>query len=206
MKAQTIIGVDVSKLKLDSVLLPAGKHLQITNDKEGFSQWLLWFKKHCTQMDAALVVMEDTGHYTHLFELYLHNNQIGYVKKPAIEIKNSSGLIRGKSDPVDAARIAGYGWLRREELSAGSYPAEVIMKLRDLLSYRDKLVKDRSGYKVRLKEGLATARISEGDFLYHEQVKDILYFDKRSCKWKSRFGYCLKPVQSCRRTFNCCKP
>jgi len=201
MKAQTIIGVDVSKLKLDSVLLPAGNYLQITNDKEGFSQWLLWFKKHCTQMDAALVVMEDTGHYTHLFELFLHNNQIGYVKKPAIEIKNSSGLIRGKSDPVDAARIAGYGWLRREELSAGSYPAEVIMQLRDLLSYRDKLVKDRSSYKVRLKEGLATGRISKSDFLYHEQVKDILYFDKKIMQVEKQIWLLLKASAELQKNF-----
>ena len=201
MKAQTIIGVDVSKLKLDSALLPAGKHLQITNNKEGFAQWLLWLKRHCTQMGTALVVMEDTGHYTHLFELFLHNNQIGYVKKPAIEIKNSSGLIRGKSDPVDAARIAGYGWLRREELSAQPYAAEVIMKLRDLLSYRDKLVKDRSGYKVRLKEGVATARISKSDFLYYEQVKDILYFDKKIVQVEKQIWLLLKASTELQKNF-----
>lgn len=179
MKAQTIIGVDVSKLKLDSVLLPGSKHLQITNDKKGFAQWVLWLKGHCTNTGAVLVVMEDTGHYTHLFELFLQANRIGYVKKPAIEIKNSQGLVRGKSDRVDAMRIAQYGWLRREKLTGQMYPTEAIMKLRDLLSYRDKLVRDRSGYKARLKELLATCRISKGDFLYCQQLEDISYFDKK---------------------------
>jgi transposase len=201
MKAQTIIGVDVSKLKLDSVLLPASKHLQITNNKEGFAQWLQWLKRHCTQMGAVLVVMEDTGHYTHLFELFLQAHRIGYVKKPAIEIKNSSGLIRGKSDLVDAARIAQYGWLRREELSVQPCPAEVIMKLRDLLSYRYKLVKDRSGYKVRLKEALATGRISKSDFLYHEQVKDILYFDKKIVQVEKQIWVLLKASTELQKNF-----
>lgn len=179
MKACTIIGVDASKLKLDSVMLPGSKNLQIINCKKGFSKWLRWLKEHSAGRDTVLVVMEDTGHYTHLFELFLQYNQIGYVKKPAIEIKNSAGLVRGKSDKVDAARIAEYGWLRREQLTPQSYPTEAIMKLRDFLSYRDKLVKDRSSYKARLKEQMATGRINKGGFLYSEQLKDIRHFDKK---------------------------
>ena len=201
MKARTIIGVDVSKLKLDCVLLPGHKHLQITNDKKGFAQWLLWLKQHVTDRVTVLVLMEDTGHYTHLFELFLQHHRIGYVKKPAIEIKNSQGLIRGKSDPVDAARIAGYGWLRREDLSAQQYPTEVIMKLRDLLSYRDKLVRDRSGYKVRLKEGLATGRINKGDFLYREQVKDIVYFNKKIVQAEKQIWLLLKASAEVQKNF-----
>jgi transposase len=201
MKAQTIIGVDVSKLKLDSVLLPGSRHLQVTNDKEGFAQWLLWVKEYCSKKDTALVVMEDTGHYTHLFELFLQAHRIGYVKKPAIEIKNAQGLIRGKSDPVDAARIAGYGWLRREELSAQEHPTEAIMKLRDLLSYRDKVVRDRSGYKVRLKEALATGRISRSDFLYREQRKDILYFDKKIVQVEKQIWLLLKVNTELQKNF-----
>jgi transposase len=178
MKPRTIVGVDASKLKLDSVMLPLGKSLQITNDKKGFIRWLLWLKQHCT-LDDVLVVMEDTGHYTHLFELFLQHEKMGYVKKAAIEIKRSAGLVRGKSDRVDAARIAQYGWLRREELRPPQYPTQEVMKLRDLLSYRDKLVRDRSGYKVRLREQLSTGRINKSDFLYQQQLKDISYFDKK---------------------------
>lgn len=191
MKPRTIVGVDASKLKLDSVMLPGGKGLEIINNRKGFIRWLLWLKQHCTT-DAVLVVMEDTGHYTHLFELFLQHQQIGYVKKPAIEIKRSAGLVRGKSDPVDAARIAQYGWLRREELTAQQYPTQAIMKLRDLLSYRDKLVRDRSGYKVRLREQLSTGRICKSDFLYHEQLKDVSYFDKKIVQVEKQIGLLIK--------------
>lgn len=179
MKPCTIIGVDASKLKLDFMMLPQGKILEIPNQKKGFKRWLLWLKEQIVSTAEVLVVMEDTGHYTHLFELFLQAHQVGYCKKPAIEIKKSQGLTRGKSDKADAARIAQYGWLRREHLTAQQYPTEAIMKLRDLLSYRDKVVRDRSGYKARIKEQLATGRISKSDFLYREQLKDISYFDKK---------------------------
>jgi transposase len=179
MKGCTIIGVDVSKLKLDFMLLPQTKGLQVENNKKGFTRWLLWLKEHAVVLSEVLIVMEDTGHYTYGFELFLQAHQIGYCKKPAIEIKRSAGLTRGKSDKVDAARIAHYGWLRRDELTPQLYPTEAIMKLRDLLSYRDKLVRDRSGYKTRVKEQLACGRISKGDFLYGEQMKDISYFNQK---------------------------
>ena len=39
MKALTIVGVDVSKLKLDSTLLPATQNRQVTNTQKGFDQW-----------------------------------------------------------------------------------------------------------------------------------------------------------------------
>lgn len=201
MKDCTIIGVDVSKLKLDTVMLPGGKSLQILNQNKGFTRWLLWLKEHAVALSEVLVVMEDTGHYTHLFELFLQSHQVGYCKKPAVEIKKSSGFTRGKSDRVDAGRIAQYGWLRREQLTAQSYPAKAIMKLRDLLSYRDKLVRDRSGYKARLKEQVATGRISKGDFLYREQRKDIIYFDRKITAVEQEIRKLLKTYPEVQKNF-----
>src|SRR5829696_1441592 len=201
MKPCTIIGVDVSKLKLDSVMLPHQKNLQIANHQKGFTRWMLWLKEHSVDVSEVLVVMEDTGHYTHLFELFLQSHQVGYLKKPAVEIKRSAGLSRGKSDPVDAARIAQYGWLRREDLGPQLYPTEAIMKLRDLLSYRDKLVRDRSGYKARVKEQLATGRISKGDFLYREQLKDIHYLDKKILGVEKQIWLLLKANAALQKNF-----
>jgi transposase len=121
--------------------------------------------------------MEHTGLYSHLFELFLQKEGIGYLKKPAVEIKQSIGMIRGKSDRIDAKRIAQYGWLRREELTPQKYPTLLLADIKDLLSYRGKLLRDRSGYQVRLKEELQTGRVKKTDFLYKEQQKDIAYLD-----------------------------
>lgn len=179
MKARTIIGVDVSKLTLDSAVLPADESKQVANARQGFKQWKQWMERNRQADNEVLVVMEHTGLYSHLFELFLQAEEISYCKKPAAEIKQSIGLTRGKNDRIDARRIAQYGWLRREELVAGQYPIALIVSIKDLLSYRNKLVRDRSGYKVRLKEELETGRVKKTDFLYKEQQKDIAYLDAK---------------------------
>jgi transposase len=179
MKARTIIGVDVSKLTLDSRMLPANQHKQVTNNQQGFKLWKEWLKRYKQADSEVLVVMEHTGLYSHLFELFLQAEGIGYVKKPAVEIKQSIGMSRGKSDRIDAKRIAQYGWMHRDDLCAEKYPVAVIMQMKDLLSYRNKLVRDRSGYQVRLKEEMETGRVKKTDFLYTEQQKDIAYLSEK---------------------------
>ena len=179
MKARTIVGVDVSKLTLDSTILPAQESKQVTNTRQGFKQWKQWVERFKQADNEVLIVMEHTGLYSHLFELFLQAEGIGYCKKAAAEIKQSIGLIRGKNDRIDAHRIAQYGWIRRDELVAGQYPIALIVRMKDLLSYRNKLVRDRSGYKVRVKEELETGRVKKTDFLYREQQKDIAYLDTK---------------------------
>jgi len=177
MKARTIVGVDVSKLTLDATLLPADQSRQVTNNNKGFSQWKGWVEQYKEADSEVLVVMEHTGLYSYLFELFLQKEGISYLKKPAVEIKQSIGMTRGKNDRIDAKRIAQYGWLRREELVAEQYPTLLLTSIKDLLSYRGKLLRDRSGYQVRLKEELQTGRVNRKDFLYREQQKDIAYLD-----------------------------
>jgi transposase len=179
MKALTIVGVDVSKLTLDSTLLPAAHNRQVTNTPKGFAQWKMWVERMKEAGSEVLVVMEHTGLYSYLFETFLQREGIDYVKKPAVEIKQSIGITRGKSDRVDAKRIAQYGWMRRDDLVAEHYPVGIIMQMKDLLSYRSKLVRDGSGYQVRLKEEMETARVKKGDFLYKEQQKDIAYLNRK---------------------------
>ena len=127
MKARTIVGVDVSKLTLDSSVLPVDQNAQVQNTRQGFKQWKRWVWRYKKATTEVLVVMEHTGLYSHLFELFLQAEGIGYCKKPAAEIKQSIGLTRGKNDCIDARRIAQYGWLRREELVAEIYPVGLIV-------------------------------------------------------------------------------
>jgi transposase len=201
MKARTIVGVDVSKLTLDSSVLPVDQNVQVQNNRQGFKQWKRWVWRNKKANTEVLVVMEHTGLYSHLFELFLQVEGIGYCKKPAAEIKQSIGLTRGKNDRIDARRIAQYGWLRREELVAEAYPVALIVQLKDLLSYRNKLVRDRSGYKVRLKEELGTGRVKKTDFLYREQQKDIVYLDKKIGIVEKEIFKLIKNDEAMKRNF-----
>lgn len=112
-----------------------------------------WIRAHCKgNLKELLVVMEYTGIYTYNFERYLFRQKISNVKRPALDIKRSLGMIRGKSDKADARFISKYGWMRKEELSPMKPVDDNLLALQQLMTYRDKLVIDRASYESRIKE------------------------------------------------------
>jgi transposase len=153
MKKKYIIGVDVSKLKLDIHCFGQSQSLVISNDTKGFKIFLKWLKKEVSRSkETILVVMEFTGIYTYNFEQFLYQQAIEYVKRPALDIKRSTGMKRGKNDKADAMMISKYGWQRREELKAMKPVSDTQQQLQQLMTYRDKLVADKASYDARLKE------------------------------------------------------
>jgi transposase len=125
---------------------------RVANNKVGYKEWFKEITSVLTADSKLLVVMEHTGLYSNRFEQFLQSLCIDYCKVPALQIKRSMGVIRGKNDKVDAERIADYGWMRRDILSGDPIPTLKFTELKQLLSLRAKLVKDRSGYITRLKE------------------------------------------------------
>lgn len=152
MKQNVIVGVDVSKATLDLYIKPLNMAYRVANNEVGYKQWLAETTAALPVDSKVLVIMEHTGLYSNRFEQFLQSMFIDYCKVPALQIKRSMGVIRGKNDKIDAERIADYGWVRRDILSADQIPALKLTELKQLLSLRSKLVKDRSGYITRLKE------------------------------------------------------
>jgi len=173
MKQIVIVGVDVSKATLDLFIKPLNKAYRVTNNKAGYKQWL----EEITLVLAdskVLVVMEHTGLYSNRFEQFLQTMLIDYCKVAALQIKRSLGVTRGKNDKIDAERIADYGWMRRDILSADQPPVLKLTELKQLLSLRAKLVKDRSGYITRLKEMKATGCCDRFQNRIHEKTIKFL--------------------------------
>lgn len=167
-----IVGTDVSKLTLDHGLHTAMAHQKTTNNDKGFKDWLRWALGFGTK-EQLWVIMEHTGYYSYQFELFLHGHQIRYTKVAALEIKRSVGLVRGKSDKVDALFISRYGWMNRDRLAPQELSAAIITELKDLVNLRDKLVRDRSGYKARMKEQAATRKYAKGHIQNKIQTRMI---------------------------------
>jgi transposase len=152
MKQFLVVGVDVSKTTLDFCFKPSGSRLTQPNNLTGFRLWMKELKGLVNDVTIVMIVMEHTGRYSRRFESFLKKKGIDYCKVPALEIKRSIGMTRGKNDQVDAQRIAEYGWLRRENLQADKPCEAGVQRLRELLSVRAKFVSHRSGYICRLKE------------------------------------------------------
>ena len=121
-----------------------------------------------------MVVMEHTGLYSVKFETFLRTLGIDYCKIPALEIKRSLGMTRGKNDKIDAERIAAYGWLRRDVLVADPIMEPSIDELKHLLNLRLKLVRDKAGYTNRIKE-MKAAGCQVG---MEQQQRIIVFFDQ----------------------------
>jgi len=147
------MGMDVSKKTLDCHLFVQQKSLPtVSNDGKGFKVIKGWLKKELKSLDGLLVVMEYTGIYTYRIERFLEQQQIRFVKRPALDIKRSLGMIRGKSDAIDARFISKYGWMRKEELQPMSVLSDTQLELQQLMGHRDKLVADQASYQSKLKE------------------------------------------------------
>jgi transposase len=99
-----------------------------------------------------MMIMEHTGLYSFLFEEFLHQNQIKFCKVSALEIKRSSGLIRGKSDRIDAARIANYGHEKRAKLKPEPITAKSLQRLKMLQNTRAQLVRTNASITCVIKE------------------------------------------------------
>ena len=98
------------------------------------------------------VCMEHTGIYCYPLLDYLTKNGISVCVEPALRIKQSQGMQRGKNDKMDSTRIARYLIKNHSELKFWKPKREVIQKLRALLVVRDRLLKAKMQFEVPIKE------------------------------------------------------
>src|SRR6476661_9469526 len=118
MKQFLLIGVDISKRTLDLFFKPLELYLKITNNNQGFTEFKQFLQKHLSADMQVLVVMEHTGQYSLQWELFLQNLGIGFCKVSSLHIKRTMGITRGKSDRIDAERIARFGDRYQDQLTA----------------------------------------------------------------------------------------
>lgn len=148
------VGIDVSKSVVDAFIHSKGLHRQLSNDRTGYDTLVSWLGKilQAESLGQVLVCFEHTGLYSLSLSVYLEEAGIPFAMVPALQLKRSMGISRGKSDRVDTRRIAEYAYLYRETLQPTKLPARAIMQLQPLLAMRDRLVRDRVGYYVTQKE------------------------------------------------------
>lgn len=180
MKIKESVGIDVSKKTIDVALYNHKLHKQFCNSGKGYKAMLTWLKKKtCLTMDELLICFEHTGIYSLPLAVWFNEKGIEFCLEPAIQIKRSLGLVRGKSDIIDAYRIAEYAWQKREKLKAYILPTTTILQLQKLLSFRAKLVTQRAGYLASQKEYKAMLKRKDYELIFSVQEKMIHYFNKQ---------------------------
>jgi transposase len=112
MDAAPVVGIDVSKKKLDVALLVNGKVKSkvVDNCADGYQALLDWLTKLKVVLAEVHVCMEATGVYFKPLALALHGAgiKISVVNPACIKGFGHSENIRNKNDAIDAGLIARY--------------------------------------------------------------------------------------------------
>jgi hypothetical protein len=147
------VGYDVSKSKLDfsyQVGKDAPVHGVVVNSPKAIRLSLLQWKG---QYDTIHLCVEDTGIYSIILlrEAYKLGIKVSIVA--GAEVRNSLGLRRGKTDKVDAARVAEYARRFTDRLKLWEPEEASMLELKALLRTRARLVKAVKMLSVPLAEG-----------------------------------------------------
>ena len=165
-KYRIFVGIDISKSWIDVAVLNQSltAHRNFGNSKKEFKLMLSWLKTFA-KSNEMLLCMEHTGVYSMPLWNYLTVHKIPFVVESGLQIKNSMGIKRGKSDKTDAQMIARYIKLHHTETRLYKVPAQIISRLKVAFGYRERLLK--------IKHQLAVANKEMGDFMSSDLLKEI---------------------------------
>ena len=172
MKVLQIIGADLSKKTIDFAT-PQGEHFKVNNDPPGYEELMKWIKKQRLNIPEVMIVMEHTGLYSYQLEQYLHAQRVSFTKVPAMAIKLSLGIVRGKNDKVDAKRIARYGFEKKDSLIAQGPVDKLLERLQMLHNTRDRLVRSRASIISGVKEYQQMCGLKKTDLIISSQLRII---------------------------------
>lgn len=143
---QITIGIDISKETLAAYRLPDNESIQVANDRAGQKTLVRWIGKQ----NGSLVVFEATGAYHRCLEAALAANGAPFAKvnpRQARRFAEATGRL-AKTDRVDAIMLAKMGAILG--LKADQPKSEFLHILRELITARRALMKDKVAAKTRL--------------------------------------------------------
>lgn len=186
-KFKTSLGFDISKHTLDVYMLDGlddrnPQLHQIPNKEKDIDRFFAKLERSSLNMDDVIVCFENTGAYGMRLCYVLQARQISYSMIPALELKRSMGLVRGKTDKSDAQCIARYAFTHPHKLQLTQLPERDLMELRLLLSERDKLVK-----AIKLLSSTA----EHTSFLAKTETRQVLKINRATIKTLNKQLECI---------------
>lgn len=148
------LGIDVAKHHLEACLLSTQGCWQqrFCNDPTGISALQKWIRSLKIEKQQLLTCLEHTGVYALPLCTTLSRKGYFFCVVAALQIKQSSGVKRGKSDPLDAKAIAQYCRMKKDQLQRYAPMAKNILRLKFLLAHRSRLVQVRKTLQVAISE------------------------------------------------------
>jgi len=142
------LGIDISKKTLDYALFDAELVLveqgQISNNQSAIGRLRKKLREqHSLQWGHVLICAEYTGVYSiPLIKSAAKHDLLLWLENP-LQVKRSLGITRGKSDPIDARRLAEYATRFRDKAQFHAKILLEMLPLREMINFRESLVKAR---------------------------------------------------------------
>ena len=167
------IGIDISKDVFDYCFLSEDNELLVSKGQKpntvkginqlckqigGFSSYEVW------------ICMEHTGYYGYLLAFEFSKRNLRYSLLNPLEMKHSVGLTRGKTDTIDAYRIASFALSNMHKLKPHSLPTRQLQQLKVFISMRNRYAK----VLVQLKNGLKACQIAAQTIDLSIQIEENL--------------------------------
>lgn len=164
---QITVGIDISKDRLDVHTYPDRAVAQFNNDRAGHAKLITWI----TLRKPTCIIFEATGAYHRGLEMALGKAALPAVKVNPLQARRFAEATgkRVKTDPVDAAMLARFGYTMQPEIPPTR--DETTDKLRELLVARRALVKDRTAALNRSKT-LTLALLKRQSQQHLKQIND----------------------------------
>ena len=144
MDIQYVIGVDIAKGTLDWAVFNGKSIVLQTHSANSVAgiKTVLRLLKGLPGWNSKQVIfcMEHTGLYNaHLLD-FLYRLKLPIWLEGSLQIKRAGGLQRGKTDTIDAQRIAEYAFRFRDRMRLWQPPRPVIQQLAFLSAARQRLI------------------------------------------------------------------
>lgn len=180
------MGIDISKKWIDLALLDPQtgqvESYQIDNRPLSIKTFVKSLK---IDLNGLLFCLENTGAYCNAFkEVAALLNLNTWIEHP-LQIKRSIGMRRGKTDQLDAIRIAEYAYRFQDKAVLWSCEPEAIAELKALQAKRSLLVKTQKQLKGALagkkdKDLLSPLKaIGEAIGVIEEKIRKVITSDEQ---------------------------
>lgn len=193
---ELIYGIDLSKDKFDvNFIDPIGKmgHLIIKNTFSAICRFLENIPQNTT------LVAEHTGVYGELLVFLANHMNISISLHSGYRIRHSLGLLKGKSDKLDAARIREFGERFTDKLKKARPKNIILVELNELYTLRCQLVKER---KMLLTHSKEKTRSTSNSVIAHKiGIKMLGAFNESISKIENEIMQVINKSQELKRNY-----
>jgi transposase len=178
------VGIDVSKLTFDVACLSKENsqviiHDVFSNDTKGIDEMVDFLKKTFSDYNTTdtLFCMESTGMYCNALLSFFKEASANVWVENAIQIKRSSGIVRGKQDKIDAQRIVMYAYKNADVARLWKPTREIVEQIRQLASLRDRMVQTQKKLQTPIDELHAVGENKMAELLAKSISKSLKAID-----------------------------